>query len=158
MKRIRKPLKGSSILCRSGAFKEANDLMLKNRKIFDDLFLLTLKAPLYRCAGKCRTAYYLLIRLFYFDVLSRQAYRYFLTFLEKGLWNMGITTIFILIWIGYNTLRFRRRGDRRRRMKVVCDPEIAAYFKVDPRILQAVKRRRSVTGLINDHSEVQFRG
>ena len=96
------------------------------------------------------------IRQFYIEVLSRQAYRYFLTFLEKGAWIILVTTVIILIWILYNYLWYRKRGDRRRRVRVVGENEIAAYFKVDPRELQAFKKKKSIRGLITEKSEAIF--
>jgi biofilm PGA synthesis protein PgaA len=49
--------------CRLGEFNRANALLLEYRGIFEDLFLLSLKAQLYLCADQCGKAYYLLTRL-----------------------------------------------------------------------------------------------
>jgi poly-beta-1,6-N-acetyl-D-glucosamine biosynthesis protein PgaD len=97
------------------------------------------------------------IRLFYIEVLSREAYRYFLTFLHKSLWIVLITAAVMLIWILYNYLGYRRRGDRRRRIKVVRERDIAAYFKVDPDTLRALKKRKSLRGLLTERSEARFK-
>ncbi len=96
------------------------------------------------------------IRLFYREVLSKQAYLYFLEVLQKGGFIIFITTLVIMGWIYYNYLLFKKRGERRKRVKVVNDEEIAAFYNVDLNTLNKFKNQSLVKAIINERSEIQF--
>ncbi|KPJ64427.1 MAG: hypothetical protein AMJ45_05830 [Syntrophobacter sp. DG_60] len=96
------------------------------------------------------------VRLFYREVLSKQAYLYFLEVLQKGGFIIFITTLVIMGWIYYNYLLFKKRGERRKHVKIVNDEEIAAFYNVDLNTLNKFKNQSLVKAIINERSEIQF--
>ena len=90
-------------------------------------------------------------KIFYQELVAKAGFAELLELLRNG----GIAILIIIIlkfaWIYYNYfLMFKRKGERRKQVRISPDKVIAQFFKVDPEILEKAKKHHRINVVLED--------